>query len=145
MTTHFSEADVEHSDYAVAHSIVNVVPKELFPKMERLEAELENVRAFLSDHYKDDVKMFTSSIYRCPALNKAVGGQPTSQHMILEACDFTTSHGTPEQVWNHIKESDLPYDQLILEHDKSGYTWVHYSVSHEGKAARHMAFKLEKK
>ena len=58
--------------------------------------------------------------------------------------DFHTSH-PPEDDWNVIKDSKLPYDQLILEHDKSGHTWVHYSVSRPNAGPRHMAFLLEKK
>jgi hypothetical protein len=30
--------------------------------------------------------------YRCPALNRAVGGSPSSQHVVAEAADFTL-HG----------------------------------------------------
>jgi len=144
ITTHFTKEDLEHSATAKAHNIDNTIPEQLMYKATFLCSEMENVRKFLCDYYKEDVKIFTDSGYRCPELNTLVHGQPTSQHMLLEAMDFITSKGTVEEVWNLIKDSNLPYDQLILEHDANSI-WVHYSVHHEGKEPRHMAFKLEKK
>ena len=145
ITPHFTKEDLVHSDYAIAHHIDNSIPDSLFPKAERLCKEMEDVRAFLTQHYSKVVEIFPSSGYRCPELNAAVHGQPTSQHMALEAMDFHTSVGTVQEVWGLIKDSNLLYDQLILEHDASGNIWVHYSVSRPNQNARHMAFKLEKK
>ena len=144
ITTHFTKENLEYSVIAKAHKIDNSIPDNLIYKAERLCNEMEDVRQILSDYYNEDIKIYPSSGYRCPELNTLVKGQPTSQHMLLEAMDFHTSKGTPEEIWNIIKNSKLPYDQLILEHD-SNSIWIHYSVSHEGKDPRYMAFKLEKK
>lgn len=65
-----------------------------------------------------------NSGYRSPALNKAVGGVKSSQHMTGEAADITV--GTKEGnkwLFDYIKDN-LPYDQLIDEYD---YSWVHVS------------------
>jgi zinc D-Ala-D-Ala carboxypeptidase len=68
-----------------------------------------------------------NSGYRCPVLNKAVGGVPTSQHQKGEAADLTV--GSPElnqQLFDLIAKGDFDFDQLI---DESNYGWVHISYS----------------
>lgn len=68
-----------------------------------------------------------NSGYRCPALNRAVGGEPASQHLTGEAVDITT--GTREgnkRLFELIAVSDIPFDQLI---DESRYSWIHISYS----------------
>ena len=72
-----------------------------------------------------------NSGYRCPALNKAVGGKPTSQHLKGEAADITTgSKAENKKLFEMIKESGLVYDQLI---DEYGFSWVHISLKKDGK------------
>ena len=69
--------------------------------------------------------ILVNSGYRCPALNKAVGGVASSQHLRGEAADITT--GSPEtnkQLDDLAIALRLPFDQLIGER---GYTWLHIS------------------
>lgn len=143
ITEHFTRECLEYSATAQAHGIDNTIPDDLYYKAQRLCSEMEDVRSLLSEHYGEDTPVYTNSGYRCPELNTLDKGQPTSQHMALEAMDFHTSH-TPEDDWNIIKDSNLPYDQLILEHDAEGHIWCHYSVSKENAGPRHMAFTLAK-
>lgn len=68
-----------------------------------------------------------NSGYRCPTLNKAVGGVPTSQHLRGEAADITV--GSPaknNQLFKMIVDGGFDFDQLI---DESGYSWIHISYS----------------
>ena len=68
-----------------------------------------------------------NSGYRCPELNKAVGGSKTSQHMKGLAADITA--GSPDKnkiLFNLAQELDLPFDQLI---DEKKLQWVHISYS----------------
>jgi hypothetical protein len=70
-----------------------------------------------------------SSGYRCPTLNRLVGGAPTSQHIRGEASDIHTVSNTPEdnkKLFDLIVELKLPFDQLI---DEYNYKWVHVSYS----------------
>jgi hypothetical protein len=143
ITEHFTKEDLERSATASAHKIDNSIPDNLYYKAERLCKELEDVRTFLGEQAGEEVFIYINSGYRCPELNSLVHGQPTSQHMALEAVDFHCSHYTPEEAWTLIKNSKLPYDQLILEHDANSI-WCHYSVSKENAEPRHMAFKLTK-
>lgn len=82
---------------------------------------LELVRAALGG-----APVLISSGYRSPALNAAVHGAVGSQHLLGEAVDFTApTVGTPAEVMSHIVNSDIPYDQVILEFGR----WVHISFS----------------
>lgn len=67
-----------------------------------------------------------SSGYRCPALNRAVGGSRNSDHMRGLAADFTCpGYGRPLDVARAIAASWIEFDQLIQE----GGQWVHLSFS----------------
>ena len=76
-----------------------------------------------------------NSGYRCPKLNRAVGGVARSQHTKGEAADIRTLSNRRwenEQLFKLIVKMKLPFDQLIDEH---GYSWIHVSYS-EGKNRR---------
>lgn len=62
--------------------------------------------------------------YRCPELNKAVGGEATSQHVKGEAADLTTGSREENKRLFEIIRDNLLFDQLINEHD---FSWVHVS------------------
>lgn len=65
-----------------------------------------------------------NSGYRCEALNKAIGGAKSSQHMLGEAADITVgSKEENEKLFDYIKDN-LEFDQLINESD---FSWVHVS------------------
>ncbi len=65
-----------------------------------------------------------NSGYRCPELNKAVDGVAASQHAKGEAADLTTGSRSGNKRLFEIIRDDLPFDQLINEHD---FSWVHVS------------------
>ena len=71
-----------------------------------------------------------NSGYRCPVLNRAVGGVPASQHVKGEAADITA--GSPEenrQLFDLIVAGSFSFDQLI---DEKNYRWIHISYSAGG-------------
>lgn len=68
-----------------------------------------------------------NSGYRCAALNRAVGGSKTSQHMTGQAADITTGNRADNRrLFQLITDMKLPYDQLI---DEKNFAWVHVSYS----------------
>ena len=79
-----------------------------------------------------------NSGYRCPELNEAVGGTPTSQHQRGEAADITVgSRSANRRLLALIKRLDLPVDQCI---DEKGCRWIH--VSHRAGRNRRMYMKF---
>ena len=98
----------------------------------------------LVDHVLDPLReawggpIHVNSGYRCPALNKAVGGTPYSQHQRGEAADITV--GTParnRRLLALIKRLNLPVDQCI---DEKGCRWIH--VSHRAGHNRRLYMKF---
>lgn len=73
--------------------------------------------------------IIVSSGYRCPKLNRAVGGAKSSQHMYGQAADIRTVSDKPSEnkkLFDLTLKLNLPYDQLI---DEYGYNWIHVSYS----------------
>jgi hypothetical protein len=80
-----------------------------------------------------------NSGYRCPSLNKAIGGASNSQHMTGQAADvIDLIHGN-ESLFRKIKELNLPFDQLI---DEFEFRWVH--VSYDPKRNRRDVLQAKK-
>lgn len=85
-----------------------------------------------------------SSGFRCPALNKAVGGVSNSQHQKGLAADLICAD--MESLEKVLRETG-GFDQLIKEHRKGSKSfWYHVSVSpRNGKPRQQIIMNLEKK
>lgn len=71
--------------------------------------------------------IIVTSGYRSPAVNEAVGGVATSQHLRGEAADISAGDVTlNKQLFELIRTSGLEFDQLI---DEKNYQWVHVSLT----------------
>ena len=112
------------SDTAERKKIDNVPNADARLRMQRLiEQLLDPIRAAWGS------PITVNSGYRSPALNRAVGGVPTSQHVKGEAADITVgSTADNKRLFDKIvelqKAGRIAFDQLI---DESGYSWVHIS------------------
>ena len=120
---HFTLAEFVRSDTAKAHGIDNTPPADVVDRLAHLvEHVLEPVRG------KFGAVQILSG-YRCPALNKAVGGVPDSQHVRGEAADITCPAVDHYTLATWIERS-LQVDQVILEGHRAGAPhsgWVHVS------------------
>jgi len=70
-----------------------------------------------------------NSFYRCPKLNKAIGGSKRSQHCEGKAIDIDDTFGykTNAEMFNYIRDN-LNFDQMIWEFgDDNNPAWVHVS------------------
>ena len=95
--------------------------------IDNLNALIDNVLDPLRELYGKPI--IVNSGYRSFKLNKVVGGAKNSQHLVGQASDIRTVQNTKEsnkQLFELIKNSKLPFDQLINEYD---YNWVHVSYS----------------
>ena len=68
-----------------------------------------------------------TSGYRCPELNKAVGGVANSQHMRGEAADIHLPSVEKGQEYLAFLKTLPIFDQLIWEENK-GTSWIHVSA-----------------
>lgn len=89
-----------------------------------------------------------TSGYRCPELNKKVGGKDDSAHLAGFAGDIVPVTGAPDTM-SEFKEkvrnyclSRTDFDQCIIE-KKDSSEWVHIAVYNKaGKTQRHLVFDL---
>lgn len=75
-----------------------------------------------------------NSSYRAPAVNTAVGGSKTSQHVNGQAIDFEVKGVDNKKVADWVADN-LEFDQVILEFYAAGDKnsgWVHASIKKEG-------------
>ena len=76
--------------------------------------------------------IIVTSGYRCPALNKAVGGVSNSQHLTGQAADLVcTRYEDKRRLFEILKEMDI--DQLLWERNSKGTKWVHVSFVAHGE------------
>ena len=76
-----------------------------------------------------------TSGYRCPQLNRLVGGSPPSQHTRGEAADLTMASGKENLQLARVIYKLGTFDQLIIENADPSVTqcqWVHVSYSRSG-------------
>lgn len=123
---YFSFEEFERSSSAQRLNIDNSIPEDLKVNVTALaDAVLDPLREAWGK------PITVSSGYRCAALNKAVGGSPSSQHTKGMAADITTGNRADNRrLFQLIVDMKLPYDQLINE---GGFRWIHVSHRADGK------------
>jgi len=122
LSQNFSLEQLIYSETAERECIDNAPGSDIVDNLRRLAAGLEQVQALLR------FPLEISSAYRCPELNRCVGGARTSQHTRGQAADFTcTEFGPPLDIIKAIRASDIEFDQCILEYAR----WVHISFSQD--------------
>lgn len=94
-------------------------PKEVIYNLQQL---CENILQPIRDGLGIPIKV--TSGYRCPGLNKAVGGAKSSQHLEGKAADIVLSTGSNLLIFEKVLELKLPIDQMINEFN---YKWIHIS------------------
>lgn len=131
--TYFSIDELTRSATAEARRIDNTPSEEVKKNLGDLVFHiLDPLRAA----YGKPIKV--NSGYRSPALNKAVGGVATSDHLTGRAADIVGTPNTKAEnrkIYELCKKMDLPYRQLINE---KGFSWVH--VSYNPGAKEHRAW-----
>lgn len=129
ISKNFSFREFEHSDTAERKGIVNVITT--VPVRDSIKALVDEVLQPLRTVWGKS--LIINSGYRCPELNKAVGGVPTSQHVKGEAADVASDD--PYALAQLAYDLRLPYDQMILYP-----TFVHFSHRLEGEQRRQILY-----
>lgn len=124
ITKNFSMEELVASNTARMKGIDNTPDKEVEARLVQLA---QQVLQPLRDSYGKPIKI--SSGYRCQALNKAIGGVSTSQHLKGEAVDINNGQIENKKLFllasKMIKEGVITVGQLI---DEKGYKWLHISL-----------------
>lgn len=134
LSTHFSLAEFTASQWAARAGIENEPGPVELENLKRLAMTMEAVR------YALGAPIIITSGYRCPEVNRNVGGASTSMHLQGLACDFIApGFGTPYQVARKLMGVDaIKFDQLIHEYGR----WVHLGLAVTGKEPRLQALSI---
>ena len=113
---------------------------------EEIKKNLETLVDCLLDPLREawGSPIIINSGYRCPILNKAVGGSKTSSHMSGWSVDMRPKNGKMEEFKKFVVQfiKTKFWDQCILE--KSGdVEWVHLSLYNNSGKQRKMIFSIE--
>ena len=126
---HFTFNEFEDSDKARELGIDNRLP-------ELAEAHIVELVDILLDPLREawGGPLTVSSGYRCPELNRAVGGSETSAHLAGWAADLVPASEDPRGVQGLVDfavelltATGLPFDQLIDERS-GGSRWLHLGI-----------------
>jgi len=135
LSIHFTLEEITASETAIRKGISNIPNREQVLQLQQLcAAILDPIR----DHYGKAIRV--TSGYRCPKLNKSIGGSSKSQHQALNkdaAIDFQfyDKNINLESVFIWITQlSNLHFDQCIAEFLPEG--WIHISYKLDGSQNR---------
>lgn len=136
MSKNFSLREFLVSDTASREGIDNTPSLEVVSHLEELADFLQGLR----DAWGKPIRV--TSGYRCPELNKAVGGVKNSAHLFGYGADIVSDDFSDftkfALAW--IKSKD--FDQFLIE--KSGSTrWLHISIRNSNGEQRHQIKSIE--
>jgi hypothetical protein len=141
LTKNFSLEEFLRSETATElHYVEQFNPPDIvLQNLTHLAAELQKIR----DLYGKS--MTVTSGYRCPRVNKAVGGVNNSAHAEGLAADINTGSKAGNMILfnlvaNLVEKKKLPIDQLINEYN---YSWVHFGYRQNRNDYRNQIFEIK--
>jgi zinc D-Ala-D-Ala carboxypeptidase len=136
LSTHFTLEELTFSDAAIRKGFDN-----------EPTVEIKNNLILLCENVLEPIKelvghsISVTSGYRCILVNRAIGGAKNSQHIKGQAADIRVKELMVEDLFQLIKKSPIPYDQVIEEYD----SWVHVSYAPNPRRQSLRAIKVDKK
>lgn len=130
LSPHFSLEEMTFSLAAVSKGIENT-PTAM--QIARLESLCDNILEPIRQRFNSPVIIMSG--FRSPALNEAIGGAASSQHMLGEAADIKVKNVDNAVVWHWIVDT-LNFDQCIAEKlvkSDGAAGWIHVSHKAIGK------------
>jgi len=130
LSPHFSLEEFTFSLTALQRNIDNT-PTAM--QIARMECLCDNILEPIRQRFNKPVKIMSG--FRSSALNEAIKGSATSQHMLGEAVDIKVRDVANAVLWHWIVDT-LSFDQCIAEklvksHEGAG--WIHVSHKAVGK------------
>lgn len=126
VSPHFMFAELTATDHRAFLAEQADPPLEVRAHLVRLAFDLlEPARALVG-------RLHVNSGFRCPGLNAAIGGSPTSAHMAGLAADVLPLDMDLRDAMVRLADSGLPLDQLIWELGR----WLHLGAALPGREAR---------
>ena len=125
ISKHITMQEAIYSPFAASHGIKNEPPVNVIANMQHIaQTVFEPLRA----HFGMPIKI--NSFFRSQALNQALAGSSTSQHLTGQAIDIdATGNVTNKQLFDFIRLK-LPFDQLIWEAGSdTNPDWIHVSLT----------------
>ncbi|MBQ6767081.1 MAG: peptidase M15 [Prevotella sp.] len=138
LSEHFTLQELCHSRTAERQQLPNTpLPCHVMRLKNLCVQVLEPVRRHVGQ------PVLVTSGYRCEAVNRLVGGVPSSQHRLGLAADFVLKDGGElRPLWEWMQQH-VPYGQLILE-QKGRKEWIHVSCHIDQRQNRRRAFVISK-
>ena len=130
ISTHISYKEGVHSYTAIRRGINNTPNDEQLNNMELIA---EKIFEPLRQHVGGPIKI--NSFFRCPELNKSIGGSSKSQHCKGQAMDIDDTYGrmTNAEMYHWVKDN-LDFDQMIWEFgNDDNPDWIHISYVSSGE------------
>lgn len=139
LSPHFTVGEMLRSGTAIRLGVKNV-PEEHPEDGLTNEEVVENLRLLavkvLEPLRRRVGRVIVTSGYRCQALNRAVGGVATSQHLCGQAADIHVTGNEMCRKYARIIRQLTPFDQLILEPAGSlQKRWIHVSYRPKGRGS----------
>ena len=126
ISEHISYKEGVYSNTATRRGINNTPNDEQLANMELVAEEVfEPLRKWVGGPIK------INSFFRCPELNKSIGGSSKSQHCKGQAIDIDDTFGkaTNAEMYHFIKDN-LDFDQIIWEFgNDDNPDWIHVSYA----------------
>jgi hypothetical protein len=104
LSKHFFLSELTVSEIGARQNIPNVPSGKV---IDNLKALCGNILEPVREYYGSPVVV--TSGFRCYTINRLIGGVPNSQHVQGEAADFTVPGHSVADVFEWIKNSDLPF------------------------------------
>jgi hypothetical protein len=125
----FTRAEMLRSNTAIRRGIANTPESaEIEQNIANMAWFLQRLRNALSDHLGQPTPISVLSVYRNPAVNKAVGGSRTSAHLRGQAADIEVKGMANKQLAQFIQlRFGEEIDQIINEFPPDG--WVHVGLA----------------
>jgi uncharacterized protein YcbK (DUF882 family) len=97
------------------------MPDDVFLQVQKLANQLQYIRDFIG------LPIHLTNAYRCASHNEAVGGVPSSQHILGKAADLKVNDSNPEAIYKVI-DTLAKYGHVLQGGIGLYDTFVHYDI-----------------